>query len=977
GLVAAPGAGVFVAGLLPDAVLQPNFRSGAAAAACALIAAGGRKIAAGASPALPGAPAAGAAPAKPAPVGPPLRGPLGFERASLEVLAIIALSYTLGAATGLGAGTQPAALFALVAAAALLTGQDHRRRWAVPAGAALAAAAAAAAAGLEAWQGSYMHTAGALALAAFGIAGLLAALAASWPLWGELRNLLAGAAGLTALLGLPPLAAASLGALLPDQDLFHLDQPPVLWVVALWAPAGACALLAAVRWPRGFRAAAYWTAPLLAAGALAGWATLGPLPAWFRFGALGLLAAAAMAGAYWATRALGAHPRARRAARATAWVAGFAMLAPFTTNTAGERPLIALAGLAAPAVILGAGLSMGARAWPALTGAAYAYFLVDLHICLGWYAQGPDQVAAVGIAAGGIVLALTLAPRPRLATWGVAAALSGLVLALPAFGLLIERTWLGAGAAGTLAAAATALALNRTRATPVALRAVGAALAVVGAVLTLVPALALLTPGSASRWLFPLIAVVASAAAWGGCALRRRSAPNAPAAAAVGATLIATGAVLGALALAICLSWPVTGAQTVLAASAILAAGSAAVATARGGAKLAWWYTGAMACVALWSALAWGEVGVVEAYTLPPAALAGLCGAILAARRRGYLGLLGAGCGLAVLTPLVLLGLPEAQLARALELVALGLLALAAGYTFTHLRGAMAATAAVAAAGPLLAGLMIGQLASPPASAWPWFAELSPLAAYPSLLFALAAAFGLVAAAGWAAAGWQARSLAGSAGWGAWWAMPALAAAALVPVSSMRFTWWVVGGMVFALLCYLALTIAAARLQASGRVLLPPPWAIWLVALAVGIAGWSTRELRVECFALPLGLALFAAGLIVGGKARGYGSPGWAVAPGVAATLGPSTLAVGTDPLTWRAIMVLALGLAFMLLSVRAGWKPPVFVCASSMILSLALALLRHGSISILPWLAALLAVGGSLLALALVFERRARAAGR
>jgi hypothetical protein len=659
-------------------------------------------------------------------------------------------------------------------------------------------------------------------------------------------------------------------------------------------------------------------------------------------------------------------------------LSGFAILAAFTTNTLGQRPLIALAAVIAPAVILAAGRSMRPGAWPVLAGLAYIYFLVHAAICAGWFFDAVDQAAAVAIMAGLAGLILTLSPRPRLATWGVVTGLSGLALMVPAFQLLLERTWLGAGAGLALTAVATAVALTRARPLPVTARAAGAGLAVLGAILTLVPALALLTPGSASLWLFPLISVITSVAAVSGAGLRRRG--LAPAArrlsfAVVGATLMATGAALGVVALSICLSWPVTGAETVLAASAILTAGAAAVASMRGGTWLAWWYMGAMACVTLWSALTWGDIGVVEAYTLPPAAAAALVGGILSARRRGYLGLSGAGWGLAIGTPLVLLTGQDAQLARALELVALGLVALVIGFAFDHLRASMAAATALASAGPLLAGLMIGQLPSGfGAAAWPYFRELAPLEPYPSLLFALAAGFGLVAAGGLALAGWQARPLLRSPAWATWWSMPALAAAALAPICSMRFTWFVVGGMLFALVCYLALAVLAARFEVSGRVLLPPAWAIWLVALPVGIAGWSTRELRVECFALPLGLALFAAGLIVGGRVARYGPAGRAVAPGVAATLGPSTLAVGTDPMTWRAIMVLLLGLAFMLLAVRERWKPPVFVCVSSMILSLALVLLRHGSITILPWLLALLGVGCALLALALVFERRSRA---
>ncbi|MDR3107623.1 MAG: hypothetical protein LBU05_05440, partial [Bifidobacteriaceae bacterium] len=131
------------------------------------------------------------------------------------------------------------------------------------------------------------------------------------------------------------------------------------------------------------------------------------------------------------------------------------------------------------------------------------------------------------------------------------------------------------------------------------------------------------------------------------------------------------------------------------------------------------------------------------------------------------------------------------------------------------------------------------------------------------------------------------------------------------------------------------------------------------------------RQLRVEAFALPLGVGLLVAGLIA---KRWLGSAAWAVTPGVAATLGPSTLAVGTDPLTWRAIMVLVLALGFMVLGALKRWRPPTFVGAGVIALSLAEVFAHADDITTVPWLLALVAVGGCLLTLAVVFEVRSRA---
>ncbi|MDR2348405.1 MAG: hypothetical protein LBD90_07320, partial [Bifidobacteriaceae bacterium] len=864
--------------------------------------------------------------------------------------------------------------FALVGGAALGVGKAPRPAWTTPAGLALAAAAASAGGGLAAggpdWPEQFVPIA-AEALAAFALVAALIYPAAKIDR-PEPRRMFIGAVATAAGLGLPQLAAVFGRALLPE-----VPTAAPLSVLAAWVPALAAASLVAIRRPRAFRAAAYWAAPWLAATALAGLFSAGGTPEAASFALLALEAAALAAAALWVPGRLAAHPRPRRAARVTLVSSALLLLLPLTTHTAGERPLIAAAGLVAPAVILVVGRAIGPWSWPWLVAVAYSYFLIDLSVCLPWALDPPlDRLGALGLVAGLVVVAATWSPRPKLPTWGVIAGLSALALAPSAASLLLERGWWGAAAMAAATAAAASATVSRRRPLPRSIRVVGAGLAVFAAALTAVPVLALVTPGSASVWLFPLIAIEAALAAQAGAALRARS--DRPGAPAIGAALLASGAVLGLAAVGLSVTWPVTEAQTVFATAVILAAGAAAAATMPGGLRSAWWYMGTMSCVGLWSALVWGDVGVVEAYTLPPAVAATLVGGILSRNRPRYQGLIGAGLGLGIVPVLFLLGQPEAQLARTVELGAMALLALVCSSVFDHLRRPLAAAGAVAGLGPLIAGLMVGRLPSFPKGAWnrppwPWFAELEPLSPYQSVLFGIACLLGLVAAACWAVAAWQLSADSRGPRAARWWAMPALVAAALTPVCSMRFTWLVVAAMWLAMAACLALTVVAARLEAKDRLLLPPYWAVWLVALALGIAGWSTRQLRVECFALPLGLALFAAGLVVAGKVARYGAPGWAVAPGVAATLGPSTLAVGTDPQTWRAIGVLVLALAFMLAAVRFHWKPPVFVCAGSMVVSLGLALARHGNIHTLPWLAALIVVGGTLLAISLVSERRSK----
>jgi hypothetical protein len=95
--------------------------------------------------------------------------------------------------------------------------------------------------------------------------------------------------------------------------------------------------------------------------------------------------------------------------------------------------------------------------------------------------------------------------------------------------------------------------------------------------------------------------------------------------------------------------------------------------------------------------------------------------------------------------------------------------------------------------------------------------------------------------------------------------------------------------------------------------------------------------------------------------------------PGVLATLGPSMLAIWTDPLTWRAITVVALALGFMLLGARQMLRAPLVVGAGALpvaVISVFAGQLGR-AVSAGPWLLTLLAAGGLLLVLGIYSERR------
>ncbi|MDR2381959.1 MAG: hypothetical protein LBE08_12480, partial [Bifidobacteriaceae bacterium] len=987
GLLTAPFAACYLPaaalGQAPATSASTTLWAGLAGVAFALIAALGRKVEA----------------ARQAAAGRP-------ERALLAVAGACGLAQA--SLVAIGGWDEPvgAIVWLALAFGAVALGQEQRGGWLPFSGVALVLAASNAA-----YQLSRQDWIEAWSLGLFGGLALWAACAGAtrWPAARAVTGpLAAGAFGGLMAISLPTLVLG-LGA--PTSARLA----PMLalgWAV----PAAAVALTGLVRAPAVLRRIGSYCVLPLGAACLAGWAVQPAVPVWL---GLATLATAAFGLSGVATGALLAptrRPRFAKAVTATGRVTSLALALPATLLVLGDDPLTATAALVVPAMILANGFALRPRSWPYLSGAACLAFVVLGGAALASYFPQLETTHLLAIIFALAAAGLTPARRPALPTWSVLGGAAWLSFAVVAFDLVIERTWTGAAAALAATIMSLMAALTRRRRLPLEVKAAAAAGAVGASALTMVAVLALVTPGSGSIWLFPLVACVASGAALGGVGLRARARlaparpeqPTAPAGAGpgsgpgpgraapaavrpavgaaarapdaatdhererVGLTLIVSGAALGAAAVLMAVAWPVVGATTVLATAALLCAASAGVAAARAGLQQAWWYTGATACAVLWSALVWGDIGLVEAYTLPPALAAATIGGWLARRRRNMLALAIPGAWLAVAPSLLLLLVGSDPLLRGFELAAMGLLALTLATAFEHLRRALALAALGPAAGLAALALMIGQAPPFPGD----LAALGPLTAYPSALFALTALVGLMAAAAVAAAGGLfAASPAKTRGW-VWCA---LALAALAPVLSVRFTWFVVAGMWLAMAGYLALTLIAARAQAApDRVrsglaakLAPPPfWSIWLLALAVGIAGWSTRELRVEVFALPLGLNLFAAGLIA---KHWLGAPAWAVTPGVAATLGPSTLAVGTDPMTWRAILVLALALGFMVFGALRAFRPPTFVAAGSIAVTVFEVFARSGHISAVPWLASLLAGGGCLLALSIYFELRSR----
>jgi hypothetical protein len=931
-------------------------------------------------------------------------------------------------------------IWLLVAVAAVALGQDHKVAWAPVTGASLVFSAISFCTALD-WLGSVDYysdwpseaqAVGTLGgLATWAMIALIAAFLPARVFAGQntgrnsgptsfptastlarwLGTLSAGALGAVLTLSLGFLIQASALAFTGAMVLVDSFEPFV--AVSLAVPVLAVALTALVRPAPRLRLIGDWSVVPLGIACLAAWASVSPVPPELGFGILvtaSLSLSAIAAGAVLSPRP---RPRFSRALYLTARPAALALLMPATIMAASNSSLHAVGVFLVPAAVFAVGMSMRPAAWPFLSGAACLPFIILAVPCLDQYGESANPIHILTAWFCLLTAVLAWFRRPQLSSWAVLAGLATGLFAITAADLVFgDRSWTGFAGSLSMAILSLTVALAARRPLPRSVRVIAACLVVFSSALTLVVPLAFSMSGSASPTLFPVIAVVAAAAGAGGVWLRHlalrlpsalETGADAPSASespspalsrpkpeasserngdrnAIGTALIAAAAVMGFLTVILSIAWPFTHTATVLATAAILAAAAAGVASFRAGTEAAWWYAGAMGCVVLWSALVMGEVGLAEAYTLPPALAAATIGGCLMSRRPALVGLTVPAAWLAVVPPLVLLWTANDPLLRCLELTALGIMALTIAGAFDHLRRALAPVALAPAAGILTLALTVGQLHSSPFPIG--FEVFLPLAGHTSLLFGTAVLIGLVAAAAVVGTAQllarpDGEPRADSRAWSAWM-LVALVVAAMTPVFSVdlgtqvewKTEWPVVAAAWLAMAAVLALALLAARSQARGESTMPPFWAIWLVAVALGIAGWSPRGLRVEVFALPLGIALFAAGLI---HSRWLRSIAWSLTPGVAATLGPSTLAVGTDPLTWRAIMVLVLAWAFMIIGALRRWQQPTLVAAGSMILALVLALARQGSISAIPWLTALLAVGGSLLAAAVFFELRSR----
>lgn len=570
--------------------------------------------------------------------------------------------------------------------------------------------------------------------------------------------------------------------------------------------------------------------------------------------------------------------------------------------------------------------------------------------------------------------------------------------------LSVRSGWTALSTAVTFALALTLL-LTRRAGLNAGVRTVAAALLVPALSVVVICLGAQLLTTSGSPVVLPIIAVIVAcvlpSTALVRAALTRHGIPHSHAELARIAIEVST-LVTAVVAVALALLRSAAGLGTSFVVLLIIGIGAAAMALFLHRA-FGWVLAFASWTGALWCVWALAGVTVVEPYILPPTLIAaGIAAVLVGLGRPGIgvpaLGLFSAALATAVLPSLAILALTGDGPAgrdswRAIALVAASVVLLCVAALVRRLPASSRAallgrlrvpllviSTVAAAAGPVQAvrwglGLDRVALSDSPLVMWPVLA----VSAASTVLAILAAAL-LIGSSSSVAQRWISAR---------WSFVPACVFLVVGPMATTRD-----GALpIFALfglgLLMLALMIVTAVLARRGPVTLPPVWFLFAVAWCVMVASWSTRQiLRVEGYSLPLGLALLVVGVIslrpasagVAGTRAGLSS--WPVGfrgswrlltPGIVVILLPSILATGTDPQTWRAILVLALALASILIgSLRRLGAPFVLGLIVLPLENIVVFSVQLGrSIGATPWWITLASAGAVLLVIAVTSERR------
>jgi hypothetical protein len=642
------------------------------------------------------------------------------------------------------------------------------------------------------------------------------------------------------------------------------------------------------------------------------------------------------------------------------------------------------------------------RARPVYTALGFAWALITFATALNLLrVDAIPLLCLVTVAAGLAALAATLTPFLRPGSWYAVLVVTAVPFLIGIDSVLRERSGWTALSTGVILLLALNLVFTRREGLGRGVRAVAAALLVPSLAVVIICLGAQVLSTSASPVTLPAIALVVAFVLPSTTAIAsvvEKRGMTAKDARIIRISLEAATVVTAVIAVVLSLTRSAAGLGTTFLVLLIVGIGSAVTALLSGR-RDAWVLAAISLTGALWSI--WGLVGVriVEPYILPPAIAGAILGAVLILRGRGGRPLFAVGLACAVIPTLAVLAISgngdgygaSAFLPwRALGLLAAALLLIILA-TVAQLSPARARIrglakpslliAVLAAAGGAVEAVRLGLSADPASIGDPRLVIL-PVLGYtlPSAALAALAAYSLVTDA-------RAISPASAFALTRWAYAPAMVLLVAGPITATRSAVLPIAVLWLLMAGLLALMVATAVRARTREVTLPPVWFTFTLAWATAVAGWSQRELRVEAFSLPLGLALIAAGVIAlrtapahAARARsvnawpvGY-SGSWALlTPGLVVVLGTSILSTGTDPLTIRAILVMALALAAILLGSLYKLSAPFIIGIVVLpVENLVVFIVQVGrQIGAMPWWITLASVGAVLLVIAVTWERR------
>lgn len=694
-------------------------------------------------------------------------------------------------------------------------------------------------------------------------------------------------------------------------------------------------------------------------------------------------------------------PRVRDAAlslRVPLFVGAHAILVYLAVSSWRDDRLTVAAGVAVIVVFAALAMAMPRVLRPLYVVAGYGYSLILFARSLDLL--GLDAIPVLSYTAtlaSVFALTVTLVRRVRPPLWYAVLGVTAVPFVIGVATVIAERTWETALANAAIFALALTLTLTRRPGLTRFVRGGAAALLLPSLAVVVVNVIPrIIETGIVPAWnggggapvTLPVIATIVALVLpstplvenW----LRRGDVPEADAGLArswIEISAFVTGGIAALLSLV--LETPDLGTSLIVFLILGIGAASASIFAKR---RYGWWAAAGCWTAALWCV--WGLAGIrdVEPYVYPPALAAVVIGIMLVLRRRNGAALVAPGLAIALATSLVVLAASgsgeEAILPwRALALLAATLALVIVGAVLS--RGSDSARLAPLRV-PVLA-IAIGSAAAGAVQAVRYGIERDDLGlGHPDLVVWPVLVFSVVAAM---LAAEAARLLAPPHRWLQTPALGYLIVGPIFAVAPGVAPMWTLWALMIFLLVLMLVTVLRAL---AGATILPPTWIVFAAAWCVAVAGWSVRDLNVEWFSLPLGLALTGAGVLVLRYGRsdaqrrvaswpvGF-THSWAVlAPGIVVTVLPSVLATGTNPATWRAILVIALALVALLVGAAGRLAAPFVLSLVTFGVELLVILVQLAfgrEIDPVVFYIAAGSAGLILITVAIWFERRSRGA--